>query len=367
MSHFAGEKNIFRFSGTQQGNGDIIDIGSRGAGENQSVNGLQCMIGIVAVQRVLGRKAQGFQGKGSIPIGIAPCGIGGAVGSVGACADDAGISHPLNYRSCTQGNFLIPAPQAGSGEMHHRFAPCQECKLPAGGGMTAEDAPQKTAGFPGLTAQMIRQKYRFVAQFPAHPLRGSAELPDTADDLHMYIVQNLGCFPLQKGKGFPAQRKGILFHSFHCLLAGGEIRRDGAGSDNIRGITQPVDEFPVEPLGYDLILAASVLEHLDSRESMERKLLGIAAGIRPGGAVLIVMNTGVREWDTKTGEPLDPQFEVNLPPQDVRSLLEDNFSGWQILWDKCIHYEYEVPRGSQMAMICAEVVTFAARRPEGSK
>ena len=138
-------------------------------------------------------------------------------------------------------------------------------------------------------------------------------------------------------------------------------------SRNIRGITQPVDEFPVEPLGYDLILAASVLEHLDSRESMERKLLGIAAGIRPGGAVLIVMNTGVREWDTKTGEPLDPQFEVNLPPQDVRSLLEKTFPGWQILWDKCIHYEYEVPRGSRLAMICAEVVTFAARRPEGSK
>ena len=135
-------------------------------------------------------------------------------------------------------------------------------------------------------------------------------------------------------------------------------------SRNVRGITRPVDEFSIEPLGYDLILAASVLEHLDSRESMERKLAEIAAGIRPGGAVLIVMNTGVREWDTKTGEVLEPQFEVNLPPRDARALLEKTFPGWQILWDKCIHYEYEVPRGSRLAMICAEVVTFTARRPE---
>ena len=135
-------------------------------------------------------------------------------------------------------------------------------------------------------------------------------------------------------------------------------------SRNIRGNTQPVDEFSIEPQGYDLILAASVLEHLDSRESMGRKLTEIAAGIRPGGAVLIVMNTGVREWDTKTGEVLEPQFEVNLPPRDARALLEKTFPGWQILWDKCIHYEYEVPRGSRLAMICAEVVTFTARRPE---
>ena len=138
-------------------------------------------------------------------------------------------------------------------------------------------------------------------------------------------------------------------------------------SRNIRGITAPVDAFSIEPLGYDLILAASVLEHLDSRESVERKLLGIAAGIRPGGAVLIVMNTGVREWDTETGEKLDPQFEVNLPPHDARALLAEAFTGWQILWDKCIHYEYEVPRGSTMAMVCAEVVTFTARRPEWSR
>ena len=135
-------------------------------------------------------------------------------------------------------------------------------------------------------------------------------------------------------------------------------------SRNIRGITQPVDEFSIEPQGYDLILAASVLEHLDSRESMERKLAEIAAGIRPGGAVLIVMNTGVREWDTETGEVLEPQFEVNLPPRDARALLEKTFPGWQILWGKCIHYEYEVPRGSRLAMICAEVVTFTERRPE---
>ena len=133
-------------------------------------------------------------------------------------------------------------------------------------------------------------------------------------------------------------------------------------SEQIAGSCGPVDGFEIERDGYDLILAASVLEHLDSRDSAIRKLKEISAGIRPGGAVLIVMNTGVREWDAETGETLDPQFEVNLPAQEVRGLLDDTFRGWEVLWDKTIHYEYEVPRGDRNAMISAEVVTFTARR-----
>ena len=132
--------------------------------------------------------------------------------------------------------------------------------------------------------------------------------------------------------------------------------------EQIIGTAAPVDGFAIGAEGYDIILAASVLEHLDSRESAVRKLTEISKGIRPGGAVLIVMNTGVREWDTATGEALDAQFEVNLPPEEVRALLADAFRGWEVLWDKCVHYEYEVPRGERRVTISSEVVTFTARR-----
>ena len=135
-------------------------------------------------------------------------------------------------------------------------------------------------------------------------------------------------------------------------------------SRQIRGIVSPVDVFEVEQSAYDIILAASVLEHLDSKACAERKLREVSDGIRPGGAVLIVMNTGVREWDSETGEPLPPQFEVNLPPEEIRGLLGDAFCGWEILWDRCIHYEYQVPRRDRTAVISAEVVTFTARRPQ---
>ena len=133
-------------------------------------------------------------------------------------------------------------------------------------------------------------------------------------------------------------------------------------SKQIQGISAPVDGFFIESEGFDLILAGSVLEHLDSRTSARKTLDDICRGIRPGGAVMFVMNTGVREWDVRTGETLDPQFEVNLPPQEARGMFLEVFRGWEVLWDKTIHYEYEVPRGERNAMISAEVVTFTARR-----
>ena len=134
-------------------------------------------------------------------------------------------------------------------------------------------------------------------------------------------------------------------------------------SGKIQGISAPVDGFSIELEGYDIILAGSVLEHLDSSASTLRTLDAIQKGIRPGGAAMILMNTGVKEWDARTGETLDPQFEVNLPPEEVRGILGEIFRGWEVLWDKTIHYEYQVPRGERTAMISAEVVTFTGRRP----
>ncbi len=133
-----------------------------------------------------------------------------------------------------------------------------------------------------------------------------------------------------------------------------------AGS--IRGILSPVDTFIIEEGRFDLILAASVLEHLDAPAACAAKVREIARGIRPGGAVLVVMNTGILEWD-ESGKPLPPQFEVNLPPQAAQELLDRAFSGWDILRRTCTHYRYSVPRGTRTVTIESEVITFAARRP----
>lgn len=142
-----------------------------------------------------------------------------------------------------------------------------------------------------------------------------------------------------------------------------ENAREMGVGDAVHGIVSPVDGYSIGEKEYDLILACSVLEHLDSRASALQKLAQLRGGVRTGGAVVIVMNTGVREWDLGTGGELAPQFEVNLPPQEVRALLTDTFRGWEVLTHTLTHQEYEVPRSGRTAIISSEVVTFSARRP----
>ena len=135
-------------------------------------------------------------------------------------------------------------------------------------------------------------------------------------------------------------------------------------AEAVQGIVSPLDAYPIEENAYDLILAISALEHIESEEAFIGKLALLRNGTRDHGIICLVINSNVTERDTRTGEAVPPQFEVNLPPELVRGLLAEIFAGWEVLWDKCIHYEYPVPRGERMAVISSEVVTFTARRSQ---
>ena len=130
----------------------------------------------------------------------------------------------------------------------------------------------------------------------------------------------------------------------------------------IRGILSGIDQFAIERAGYDLILAVSALEHMDSREAMLQKLTEIRQGIRPGGIVCLIMNSGVREQETDTGTELVPQFEVNLPAQTLISALETAFSGWQVVKHTVVHQQYEIPRDREVSLVQTDVVTYVVRR-----
>lgn len=148
-------------------------------------------------------------------------------------------------------------------------------------------------------------------------------------------------------------------------LAIGKLRENAAAyglSCQIHGIVCPVDQYPIQQNRYDLILAVSVLEHLDSPDTLKTKLLEIRNGLRPGGIACLIVNTSVKETDLTTGTPLRPQFEINLPAADMTSLLEDTFAGMQLLKHSCIHYQYDTDRESGNVRLDTDVVTYVVRK-----
>lgn len=133
-------------------------------------------------------------------------------------------------------------------------------------------------------------------------------------------------------------------------------------SSGIHGIVSPIDDYAIGEDSYDLILAVSALEHVDSTGTFSRKLEEIRRGTRKDGIVCLVVNSDVRESDKETGAPLPPQFEVNLTTEELQSILANVFSGWKVLKSTVRQQRYDIPRGDRTSDLQTNVVTYVICR-----
>lgn len=132
--------------------------------------------------------------------------------------------------------------------------------------------------------------------------------------------------------------------------------------DNIEGIVGTIEGFSIPDDTYDLILAVSALEHVESEEAFLNKIQEIKAGIRDKGIVCLVINSEVKEYNQDTGEDLEPQFEVNLSSDKIQSYIDEVFSGWKVLKNTRSHQEYDIPREQVISHLSTNVITFVGQR-----
>lgn len=133
-------------------------------------------------------------------------------------------------------------------------------------------------------------------------------------------------------------------------------------SENINGIVSSIDDFSITENHYDLILAVSALEHINSVQAFADKLIEIRDGIRKSGIVCLIINSEITEINKETREKLVPQFEVNLKTSELLHLLENTFKGWKILKNTVRSQKYDIPRKNCVADLSTDVVTFVAKR-----
>lgn len=135
-------------------------------------------------------------------------------------------------------------------------------------------------------------------------------------------------------------------------------------SSHINGIIKSIEEYKIQKNSYDLIMAISALEHIDSQESFLRKLSEIREGVHKNGIVCLVVNSDIMEICTETSEPMEAQFEVNLPSKTIQTFLRECFCGWEILKASVVAQQYDVPRESCTSRLYTNVITYVARRIE---
>ena len=132
--------------------------------------------------------------------------------------------------------------------------------------------------------------------------------------------------------------------------------------DSIYGIVKSIDDFPIVEESYDLILAISALEHMDSQNSFVEKLLEIRNGLHSNGIACLILNSCVEEHVKSTGETCIPQFEVNIPTEVMLNILGEVFSGWKILKQTVVHQTYDIPREIGISHVDTNVVTYVVQK-----
>ena len=135
-------------------------------------------------------------------------------------------------------------------------------------------------------------------------------------------------------------------------------------SEQIKGYVAPIENFAIEENSYDLIMAVSALEHIDSEASFEKKFKEIRGGIRESGIVCLVLNSEVREHEKETGKVRPAQFEVNMETERLQGLLDEIFAGWTVMKSMVREQEYEIPREWGISVLNTKVVTLVARKCE---
>lgn len=133
-------------------------------------------------------------------------------------------------------------------------------------------------------------------------------------------------------------------------------------ASSINGITQPIENFCIEANKYDLVIAVSALEHIDSEQSFLYKLSEISNGMRKNGIVCLVINSDVTESDKSTGKEIPAQFEVNLSTEYLQDILKDNFSDFDVIKSTVSEQQYDIPRGDIFSVLKTKVVTFVAKK-----
>ena len=113
----------------------------------------------------------------------------------------------------------------------------------------------------------------------------------------------------------------------------------------INGVVKSIEEYEIKENSYDLVMAISALEHIDTYESFLNKL------------------TEIKEVNQSTNEFADAQFEVNLPTEKIQECLSTVFDGWNLLKTSVSEQEYDIPRETFISRLSTNVVTFVARKP----
>jgi 2-polyprenyl-3-methyl-5-hydroxy-6-metoxy-1,4-benzoquinol methylase len=130
--------------------------------------------------------------------------------------------------------------------------------------------------------------------------------------------------------------------------------------------TQKADigHFEIKRDEYDLIVAVSTLEHVESEEVLEKVLRRMALGTKKNGINCIIVNSEVEEIDLESKQKLDVMMEINCKTEDMINRLDKIYAGWDVLNKLVKPLEYKIVRDEKDVLLNTNAITYVVRNIE---
>lgn len=131
-------------------------------------------------------------------------------------------------------------------------------------------------------------------------------------------------------------------------------------ADRIEAVTSDVESYEIAKEEYDYMIATGCLEHVSSGESLQQVITHMQAGTRTGGIHLISITSSVQQVDQETGESEEGNIELNIPTEQLLSLLNQYYEGWNIIECKAVAQAIEETKDNKEIELQGNWITFAA-------
>ncbi|PGX91482.1 SAM-dependent methyltransferase [Bacillus cereus] len=123
-----------------------------------------------------------------------------------------------------------------------------------------------------------------------------------------------------------------------------------------------IGNYDIKPNNFDLIVAVSSLEHVQSEEVFGKVVQRMADGTKYNGINCIIVNSEIEEIDMDTNKKLDALMEINIPTEEMMNKLGQIYDGWEVLSIIVKPLEYKIIRNEKSVLLKTNAITYAVRK-----
>jgi 2-polyprenyl-3-methyl-5-hydroxy-6-metoxy-1,4-benzoquinol methylase len=130
----------------------------------------------------------------------------------------------------------------------------------------------------------------------------------------------------------------------------------------IETIKADIGDYEIAKNKYDLIVAVSTLEHVESEDVFEDVIRQMALGTKSEGINCIIVNSEVEEMVIDSNEKLDAMMEINIKTEDMINKLNGIYISWEVLYQLVKPLEYKIVRDDKDVLLKTNAITYVVKR-----